>query len=69
MLHNAHEELDRVAVAGRGASVKKHPAAIVVHQMLAQVRQYLQELGLTPSALVKIGPPDDDGSIPLPWAG
>ena len=59
-LHDAGEELDAIAVAGRGASVKKHPAAIVVNQMLAQVRQYLQELGLTPSALAKIGPPDDD---------
>ena len=61
MLHNAYEELDAIAVPGRGAAVKKHPAAIVVNQMLVQVRQYLQELGLTPSALAKIGPPDDDG--------
>ena len=60
-LHQAVGELDRVAVPGRGASVKKHPAAIVVNQMLVQVRQYLQELGLTPSALAKIGRPDDDG--------
>ncbi len=60
-LHQAVEELDRVAVPGRGASVKKHPALIVVNQMLIPIRQYLQELGLTPSALAKIGPPDDDG--------
>ena len=63
-LHKACEELDAVAVPGRGASVKKHPAAIVVNQMLAQSRQYLQELGLTPSALAKIGgPPDGDGPL------
>ena len=61
MLHNAYAELDRVAVAGRGASVKKHPSSTVVNQMLAHIRDYLQELGLTPSALAKIGPPDDDG--------
>jgi len=59
-LHDAREELDAIAVPGRGAAVKKHPAAIVANQMLIQVRAYLQELGLTPSALVKIGPPDDD---------
>ncbi len=59
-LHEAYDELDAIAVQGRGDSVKKHPAAIVVNQMLVQIRQYLQELGLTPSALAKIGPPDDD---------
>ncbi len=62
-LHDAREELDAIAVPGRGASVKKHPAAIVANQMLYQVRAYLQELGLTPSALAKIGPPDDDGPL------
>ena len=60
MLHNAYAELDALAVPGRGASVKKHPAAIIVNQMLAQVRQYLQELGLTPSALAKVGGPPTD---------
>ena len=60
-LHDAREELDAIAVPGRGAAVKKHPAAIVANQMLYQVRAYLQEFGLTPSALAKIGPPDDDG--------
>ena len=60
MLHNAYEELDAIAVPGRGTELKKHPASIVANQMLLQVRQYLQELGLTPSALAKIGPPDDD---------
>ncbi len=61
MLHNAYEELDAIAVPGRGAELKKHPSSIVANQMLVQVRQYLQELGLTPSALAKIGPPNDDG--------
>lgn len=62
-LHDAREELDAIAVPDRGAGVvKKNPAAVVAHQMLVQVRQYLQELGLTPSALSRIpGPPNDDG--------
>jgi phage terminase small subunit len=60
-LHNARQELDVIAVAGRGASVKKNPAATVVNQMLAQIRQFSNDLGLNPSALASIGPPDDDG--------
>ena len=63
-LHKAYEELDVIAVAGRGKSVKKHPSSTVVHQMLAQVRAYLQELGLTPSSLAKIGGPPDDPTKP-----
>ena len=59
-LHQAQEELDAIAVPDRGASTKKNPSAVVAHQMLQQVRAYLQELGLTPSALARIGPPDDD---------
>ena len=60
-LHTARQELDAIAVAGRGASVKKHPAATVVNQMLAHIRQFSNDLGLNPSALAKIEPPDDDG--------
>ena len=59
-LHDARHELDAIAVAGRGASVKKNPAATVVNQMLAQIRQFSNDLGLNPSALASIGPPDDD---------
>ncbi len=59
MLHNAYVELDAIAVAGRGASVKKAPAAVVVNQMLAQIRQFSNDLGLNPSALAAMDIGDD----------
>ncbi len=63
MLHKAYEELDAIAVPGRGAAIKKNPAVTVVNQMLAQIRQFSNDLGLNPSALASIGPPDDDGPL------
>lgn len=43
-------------VKGKGKDqIRKHPATTVANQMLAQVRTYCVELGLTPSALAKMG--------------
>ena len=64
MLHTAYAELDTITVKGRGASMKKAPSVVVVHQMLAQVRQYSNDLGLNPSSLASIGPPADDPTKP-----
>ena len=64
MLHNAYAELDTITVKGRGRSMKKAPAAVVVHQMLAQIRQFSNDLGLNPSALAAIGGPPDDPDKP-----
>ena len=59
-LCRAYQQIDAIAVPGRGVSVKKNPSVVVVSQMLVQVRQYSNDLGLNPSALASIGPPDDD---------
>ena len=53
-LHTAREELDAIAVPGRGTSIKKHPAVTVVNQMLTQIRQFSNDLGLNPSALASM---------------
>jgi len=39
--------------------LKKNPAATIVNQMLSHIRQFSNDLGLNPSALASIGPPDD----------
>ena len=64
MLHMAYKELDTITVKGRGASMKKAPSATIVHQMLSQIRQYSNDLGLNPSALASNGGPTDDPSKP-----
>ncbi len=61
LLYEARAEIDALSVPGRDGTRKKHPAATVANQMISQVRAYCAELGLTASALAKIGPPDDAG--------
>ena len=39
------------AVKGDNGTWKKHPSSTVVNQMLAQIRQFSNDLGLNPSAL------------------
>lgn len=58
-LHHAREALaeGELAVPGKRGRPKKAPAATIANQMLSQVRSYCGELGITPSALAKIGPP------------
>lgn len=46
---------EAMTVKGDNSAQKKHPAATIVHQMLTQVRMYSAELGITPSALAKVG--------------
>ena len=58
-LHEADESIESIVVQGSRSSVKKHPATTVVNQMLSQVRSYCAELGITPSALAKIGVQED----------
>ena len=61
-LSNARREaLQGATVTDAKGSIKKHPATTVVNQALAHVRAYSAELGLTPSALAKVRPPEGDG--------
>ena len=64
MLHRAYQQIDAIAVPGRGVSVKKNPSVVVVGQMLAQIRQFSNDLGLNPSALASIGGPPEDPNRP-----
>lgn len=64
-LHVAKLELRTAAkgtVSDAKGSIKKHPATTTCNQMLAHVRAYSAELGLTPAALAKVGTPA--GSAP-----
>ena len=63
-LHRAYRELDTVAVKGRGSSMKKAPSAVVVHQMLGQIRHFSNDFGLNPWSLAPIGGPPDDPDRP-----
>ncbi len=56
LLHEADRSIDSLVVPGR-RGLKRHPSTTVVSQMLAHVRSYCAELGLTPSALAKVGVP------------
>ncbi len=59
-LYNAKLELRAAAKGTIGdakGSIKKHPATTTCNQMLAHVRSYSAELGLTPAALAKVGTP------------
>ena len=63
-LHRAYQQIDAIAVPGRGVSVKKSPSVVVLGQMLVQVRQYSNDLGLNPSALAAMGGPPGDPNKP-----
>lgn len=54
-LHRAAQAMTSITVEGYNGSEKKHPAATIMNQNLSQVRQYSAELGLTPSAMAKVG--------------
>ena len=63
-LHSARQSAIGAAsmtVKGENGAIKKHPSSTVTNQMLTQIRQFSNDLGLNPSALASIGPPDDDG--------
>lgn len=47
------------AVRGDNGTWKKHPSSTVVNQMLAQIRQFSNDLGLNPSALAAMDLGDD----------
>lgn len=60
-LHAAKLTLQKEAktvVGDAKGSIKKHPATTTVNQMLAHVKTYSAELGLTPAALAKVGRPE-----------
>ncbi len=40
-----------LTVKGENGAIKKHPSSTVVNQMLGQIRQFSNDLGLNPSAL------------------
>ncbi len=65
-LSNARREaLQGATVSDAKGSIKKHPATTTVNQMLAHVRTYSAELGLTPSSLAKVGTPGDGPPSPM----
>ncbi len=55
LMHDAVSSIDQTVVRGDNGADKKHPGTTIVNQMLSQVRSYCAELGITPSALAKIG--------------
>lgn len=45
-------------VHGHGnGSIKAHPATTILNQALAQMRAFMVEFGMTPSARVRVAPP------------
>lgn len=54
-LHQADASVKEPVVKGDNGAWKKHPGTTISNQMLSQVRSYCAELGITPSALTKIG--------------
>ncbi len=52
-LHTARQSAigATATVKGDNGTVKKHPSSTVTNQMLAQIRQFSNDLGLNPSAL------------------
>ena len=65
-LHSARQSAIGAAatVKAENGTIKKHPSSTVTTQMLTQVRQFSNDLGLNPSALASIGPPEDDPNKP-----
>lgn len=60
-LHEADASIDEITVRGDNSAEKKHPASTIMNQMLTHVRTYSAELGITPSALAKIGGEPEKG--------
>ena len=60
-LHSARQSAIGAAATVKGANgtIKKHPSSTVTTQMLTQVRQYSNDLGLNPSALASMDIGDD----------
>ncbi len=61
-LHSARQSAISAAsmtVKGDNGGVKKHPSSTVTNQMLAQIRQFSNDLGLNPSALAAMDLGDD----------
>ncbi len=60
-LHSARQSAIGAAatVKGREGTIKKHPSSTVTNQMLAQIRQFSNDLGLNPSALAAMDLGDD----------
>ena len=48
-----------MTVKGDNGTVKKHPSSTVTNQMLTQIRQFSNDLGLNPSALAAMDLGDD----------
>jgi phage terminase small subunit len=60
-LHSARQSAIGAAatVKGDNGTMKKHPSSTVTNQMLAQIRQFSNDLGLNPSALAAMDLEDD----------
>ncbi len=61
-LHSARQSAISAAsmtVKGDNSHTKKHPSSTVTNQMLAQIRQFSNDLGLNPSALSAMDLGDD----------
>ena len=60
-LHSARQSAIGAAATVKGAAgtIKKHPSSTVIHQMLSQLRQFSNDLGLNPSSLASMDLDDD----------
>ena len=65
-LHSARQSAIGAAatVKGREGTIKKHPSSTVINQMLTQIRQFSNDLGLNPSALSTMELGDDPNKRP-----
>lgn len=55
-LQEAASQIDSLTVPDRGGSRKRNPAVTAALQLLAQVRAFASELGLTAAARARLGP-------------
>ncbi len=60
-LHSARQSAIGAAatVKGENGAIKKHPSSTVTNQMLTQIRQFSNDLGLNPSSLAAMDLGDD----------
>ncbi len=60
-LHSARQSAIGAAatVKGENGAIKKHPSSTVINQMLSQLRQFSNDLGLNPSAFATMDVGDD----------
>ncbi len=66
-LHSARQSAiaaSSMTVKGDNSHTKKHPSSTVTNQMLAQIRQFSNDLGLNPSALAAMDLGDDPNKRP-----